>query len=185
MLRQAILPIPDPSSLNHVVKYFQLHYYDVLTLSYAKAKEHLKELQVTDTHQVLLSFSMLCEDTLNKVQEYVQYFTKQVIPYANELNQKAQNGHNCEHCNGGCDMGHKSLLMQLYQGHQDLQRSVHELQMAALPLYSNLQYPEVYKSLRSDLHFLYSTIDDLIYLEESLLIPKLLESQKKINAHAI
>lgn len=185
MLRQTILPIPDPSSLDNVVKHFKLHYYDVLTRSYAKASELLRKLQAADTHQVLLSFSMLCEDTLSKVQEYVQYFTGQVIPYVNELNEKARNGHNCEHCSGGCDMGHKALLMQMYQSHQDLQRSVFDLQMAALPLYSNLEYPEVYKSLRSDLHVMYATLHDLIYLEESLLIPKLLESQKKINAHVI
>jgi hypothetical protein len=183
MLRQSLPPLYEQSSLDDMIGYFQLNYYDVISTSGAQAKERLKALWHADEHNLLHTFYQLCEAVLEKVYGYIHDFETQVIPYAKELNEKSNSGHNCAHCSGKCDMGHQALLMQLYHGHQQLQNSLHNLKMGALPLYSNLEYPVLYKLLRDDLHFIHSKIHDLIYLEEAVLIPKLLESQKKINAH--
>lgn len=166
-----------------MIGYFQLNYYDVISVACAKVKERLKELRIGDKHHLLHAFYQLSESALEKVYGYIHDFEMKVVPYAKELNEKSINGHNCAQCSGKCDMGHHALLMQLHHGHQHLQNSLHDLKMGALPLYSNLEYPAMYKALRDDLHFIHAKIHDLIYLEEAVLIPKLLESQKKINAH--
>ncbi len=182
MLRQAVLLPSYDASLEDIIAHLQVHYYEALTALQAQAMAYLRLLQSAGTHP-FHSFSIACEDTLGKVGLTIDFFSRRVLPYTKELDEKAQSGHDCTHCSGGCDMGHKALLMELHQGHGELRRAMYELYTTALPLYSNLEYPEVYKSLRKELHVMDTALHHLIYLEESWLMPKLLESQKKIHAY--
>lgn len=54
--------------------------------------------------------------------------------------------------------------------------------MVALPLYSETMYPDVYRLLRNHMALIENTLTELFSIEETRLIPKIIESQKKINA---
>lgn len=183
MLQQILLQHGEDLSLEEITEYFQMNFYDVLKLLCNKAHAQADELKQTDELQFTQVYLGLCNQTLDKINKYIQDFYQYLVPYSKELHTKAVTGHNCANCKGVCDMGHNALLMQMREGHRELQTLLHELQMNALPLYSNLEYPAVYKMLRNKMQLINMKLRELIYMEEAVLIPKLLESQKKINAH--
>jgi len=54
--------------------------------------------------------------------------------------------------------------------------------MAALPLYAETIYPDVYRLLRNHMALIGSSLTDLYTAEEIQLIPKVIEAQRNINA---
>lgn len=54
--------------------------------------------------------------------------------------------------------------------------------MAALPLYSGAIHLDLYKILQNQMALLENCLAELLVLEETQLIPKIMEAQSNINA---
>jgi hypothetical protein len=79
-------------------------------------------------------------------------------------------------------MLHEVKLTEFKESHKLVKDILNRLQMMSLPLHSETIYPDVYKLLRNQMTLLENTLTDLLYLEETYLIPKIAEAQKNINA---
>jgi hypothetical protein len=117
------------------------------------------------------------EETL----DYIKARKEKYIPYIAELFQKAETKHDCANCSGNCKVGHSMQLVELRSSNGSIKDILYRLQIVALPLYSETIYPDAYRVLRNQMALLENNISELFFLEETYLIPKVIEAQKMIN----
>jgi len=171
-------------TLLEVAEKLHIDYYSIINGMVHAAGEKLTELKRIDVHHFTTRYINTCETVLSNIQQYLHERKSVLMPYLKTLHQKDITGHNCSTCSGACDMGHLSHFASLRDSHIKLGEELYQLQLSALPLYSNLNYPAVYSTLRCEMQLLDSLLRELIYLEEAFLMPGIIKSQKKINAHA-
>ncbi len=170
-------------SLIDIAESLHVNYYDILIAMILRASEMLENLKRLDIHGTAHQYTKTCTDVLKKIQVCMNDRKQALLPYISDLYNKDAAGHNCGICSGACDIGHQFHLMQLHESHKELTKMLFELQYSALPLYSNIGYPEIYRELRNEMYLVDTIVKELFFLEESNLVPKILESQKKINVH--
>jgi hypothetical protein len=129
------------------------------------------------TSQYIVMCSKLVEETL----DYIKARKEKYIPYIAELFQKAETKHDCANCSGNCKVGHSMQLVELRSSNGSIKDILYRLQIVALPLYSETIYPDAYRVLRNQMALLENNISELFFLEETYLIPKVIEAQKMIN----
>ena len=78
-------------------------------------------------------------------------------------------------------MQHELQLNDLKQSQSQLKDILNRIQMVALPLYSETIYPDVYRLLRNHMALIENTLNELYSVEETRLIPRIIEAQKTIN----
>lgn len=159
-------------------------YYNVINTLCETAKKQARKLQELEVHQSTSQYIMLCNRILDEILRYVKNKKDHFLPYMNELFEKQETGHDCRNCTGtgSCDMQHNLQLMELIESHAQIKDILYRLQMVALPLYSETIYPDVYRILRSHMALIENNLTELFSVEETLLIPKVTEAQKRINA---
>jgi hypothetical protein len=172
----------DRLSLQELSEKLNLNYYDIITDMSHVAMQKLEELKAKDIHQCTSQYTELCSKALEHIARYLHHRKQELLPYLNELHDKDITGHNCSACTGGCDIRHHAYLAELQQSHKDVCQLLYQLQTAALPLYSELPPPGIYRSLRDEMLLIDTIMKELFHMEEANLIPKMLQSQKKINA---
>lgn len=170
-------------SLLQVAEKLHVDYYSVLNAIVKAAGDKLAELKQIDVQRYTAQYTQACEAVLCCIQQYLHDRKDVLIPYVKELHQKDAGGHNCSSCSGSCDMGHLSHFAALRESHKKLTEMLHDLQMSTIPLYSNIGFPAVYVTLRCEMQLLDAIVRELIYMEEAHLMPGIVKSQKKINAH--
>lgn len=173
----------DTLSLQELSETLHLNYYDILSAMVTQAKVRLQELKMADMHQTTRQYTDICEKVLACIYQYLHECTQDLLPYLKELHEKDISGHNCSTCQGGCDIRHQSHLMHLEQSHMQLHKLLYELQSAALPLYSHHPFPSIYRNLRDEMLLIDTILRELFHIEEANMMPKILQSQKKINIH--
>ncbi len=104
------------------------------------------------------------------------------MPYVHELVEKTTANHDCSNCSGSCKLGHDMQITELNASNDWAKRILHRLQLASLPLYSQTMYPDEYRVLRNRMALIEMNMTELFFLENTYLIPKIVEAQKKINA---
>lgn len=172
----------DTLSLQELSEKLNLNYYDIIADMNRHAVQKLAELKAQDIHQCTSQYTQLCSVALERITKYLHHRKQELVPYLNELHEKDVTGHNCGTCKGGCDIRHHAYLLELQQSHKDICQILYQLQAAALPLYSELPPQGIYRSLRDEMLLIDTIMKELFHMEEANLIPKMLQSQKKINA---
>ncbi len=171
----------DNLSLKDLAERLHLNYYEILSSMIRQATILLGELKHTDLHQTTQRYTNICSQVLECMQLYLHDRREQLVPYMNELHEKDDNLHDCSTCEGNCNVRHYSYLMNLQESHGKLRKLFYELQTGALPLYSSTVYPAVYRKLRDEMLLIDAIARELMYIEEAEMIPKIVQSQKKIN----
>lgn len=171
----------DTLSLKDLAEELHLNYYDILAGLLSQATLMLEELKRADLHQTAHTYIETCAEVLDCMKQYLHGRKEQLVPYLQELHSKDAAGHDCRYCKGGCDVPHFAHLMNLQESHGKLRKLFYELQSAALPLYSPMLYPAVYRKLREEMMLIDTIARELFYIEESVVMPKIVQSQKKIN----
>eukprot|EP01012_Entosiphon_sulcatum_P032011 TRINITY_DN40748_c0_g1_i1.p1 TRINITY_DN40748_c0_g1~~TRINITY_DN40748_c0_g1_i1.p1 ORF type:complete len:179 (+),score=21.79 TRINITY_DN40748_c0_g1_i1:73-537(+) len=129
-------------------------------------------------------------------QAYSQYFitfknhllqfieTRQTVflPYIDELFNKSATGHNCSTCSGRCEVQHGIKLLELNTTLEQLRSIAADLK-TTLPSLANTAYKGELKILHNEVELLHNVINELLYLESEVLIPKIKEAQNSINAY--
>ena len=129
-------------------------------------------------------YTNLCMGIIQQIKQIVEERKAVIVPYMNELSEKSSSGHDCQNCSGGCKVNHSFHLKQLEDSHYNIREMLHRLQKLALPLYSEEQYSNAYKLLRNEMLLIDTTISEMFFIEESLLIPKMFDAKNIINASA-
>lgn len=174
----------NSEALKPLVERVDRSYYNVINTLCETAKKQARKLQELEVHQSTSQYITLCNRILDEIQRYVKNKKDHFLPYMNELFEKQETGHDCRNCTGtgSCDMQHNLQLMELKESHAQIKDILYRLQMVALPLYSETIYPDVYRILRSHMALIENSLTELFSVEETLLIPKVSEAQKTINA---
>ena len=159
-------------------------YYDVILELCQGAINNASKLQELEVQRPTSQYIILCNNLIADIQKYIQTRKVYFIPYIHELHEKDSTKHDCGNCSGKCHMQHDMKLGELKESHKQIKDIVSHLQMMSLPLHAETIYPDVYKLLRNQMVLLENTLTDLLYLEDSYLLPKLTEAQKNINAHS-
>lgn len=168
-------------SLQALINKLDKDYYQVLNSICENASLHAKTMQ-EEAHSATSLYVSMSLKLLQQIKDLLAIRTSVIFPYVNELNEKVQEGHDCRNCSGNCNAGHNMHLASLKSTHKNIKEILFRLQMVASPLYANNDYPPSYKILRNEITIIDTTLTELFYLEESALIPKVMQAQKSMHA---
>ncbi len=159
-------------------------YYDVINGLCEIAKKQANKLRELEVHQSASQYVILCCRLIEEIEQHIKARKESFIPYAMKLAEKESDDHDCANCKGGgaCNLQHEMHLVELKESHNRIKDILYRLQMVALPLYSETLYPDVYRVLRNQMALLENALTELFFIEDAYLIPKVIETQKKIHA---
>ncbi len=171
------------NDLGKLVQDLEKDYYDTILHQCKNAARLLSELQQSEVSPATTLYLSLATKLLDQVQDFLTMRTAVLLPYVAELFTKDVEGHDCNNCSGNCGMKHAAQLMGLKESHQRIKEILYRLQMVAMPLYTATEYPNAYKMLRNEMMLIDTALTELFYVEEAMLVPKILEAQNHIHAH--
>ncbi len=158
-------------------------YYNAIIDLCKAAQKYALRLKELEVQQATSQYISLCSSLIEEIQSYINNKIEVLIPYVQSLYEKKEEGHDCKNCtgSGGCSMQHELQLNDLKQSQSQLKDILNRIQMVALPLYSETIYPDVYRLLRNHMALIENTLNELYSVEETRLIPRIIEAQKTIN----
>lgn len=171
------------NDLKSLVNKLNVDYYSVLAGMCNTATTLVEGLEQQEPNQSTVLYMSLSKKLLEQVKDLITLRTEMLLPYAVELHAKEVEGHDCSTCEGGCSFKHSTQLIGLKESHQKIKEILYRLQMVALPLYTEMEYPTEYKVLRNEMMLIDTALTELFYIEEASLIPKIMEAQKNIHAY--
>jgi hypothetical protein len=78
---------------------------------------------------------------------------------------------------------HAEQIAGLQERHQGIRQELENLQETGLQLMTISAISDVYQQLRADMLNMDAALSDLLFIEESALVPMVLDLQQKIGAH--
>jgi len=175
---------PFSETLLPLIERLDKLYYDNLIVLCSAAQKYAQKLKDLEANSSTSQYVSLCLKLVDEIQSLIAIKKEHFIPYALTMFDKSNTGHDCSSCQGGCNLHHDIQLKDMKQSHMQLKDIIYRVQMVALPLYSETIYPDVYRLLRNHMALIENTLTELFSLEETRLIPKIIEAQKTINARA-
>ncbi len=171
-------------SLAGLVHKLDRDFYGVITKICKETSENTASIEELEVHQSNSQYLLSCKKLMSKVCQYVKTLYEYFIPYFNELDEKVKTNHDCLNCSGRCHFNHETKLAEFSNAHNNIKDVLYRLQMLSLPLHLDTTHPEAYKTLRNQIAILENTINDLFFLEEAVLIPKIIVAQKNIHVRS-
>lgn len=170
------------SDLEELAKRLDSDYYNALKVQCDTVTGLSRELLEDGAHPSTNLYVSLATKLMEQVEELIVLRQEVILPYIKDLSTKKGEGHDCRNCAGGCHVAHNSHLFSLKDSHKRIKEILFRLQSVALPLYTDMNYPAGYKTLRNEMMIMDTVLTELFYLEEANLIPRVLEAQKAIHA---
>lgn len=170
------------SDLEELVKKIDKDYYSVLKGMCTNISNLSNQLLNNEAHPSTSLYISLAAKLTEQIDELILLRQEMILPYIKDLSVKKDEGHDCRNCSGGCHVEHNAHLFSLKDSHKRIKEVLFRLQTVALPLYSDMDYPADYKTLRNEMMIMDTVLTELFYLEEANLIPRVLEAQKAIHA---
>ncbi len=168
--------------IDELISRLDTGYYAALDIVCSNARNCASQLSADESHPSIALYTSIYSALLDEIQRLLVFRRTVVIPYVKELVAKVADGHNCKNCSGNCHVGHSAQLLTLMESHNDIKEVLAGLHAAAMPSYGDMEYPVGYKILRNEIAVIDTMLTELFYIEESSLIPKVIEAQNAINA---
>jgi hypothetical protein len=137
-----------------------------------------------EAHQSESSYTTLSARLAEQAVTYLSLHRQSLLPYLNDLVRKEEAGHDCRGCSVSCNEQHAAQLTAIRDAHRQLQDTMDQLRPAAASLPGETKQPDGDKSLRKDIRKLDEYLSELMYLEETAIIPTIVEAQQAIHAHS-
>jgi hypothetical protein len=178
------LPIPAQQDLQQLLSSLTDKYAMLETIR-QRMDGSLPEVQLSVRDGNMRLYTGLCTNLSTILGQYMRLRRLVLLPYLQELQDKEEDGHDCKSCGGGCSLQHTSQVNSMRQAHAEISEILDHLQPAAIKLSvaSQNEHHERYQQLRSDMMQLELQLRELLFIEESALIPRILELQQNIGAH--
>ncbi len=167
--------------LPEVANMLDAEYYDMMHRLCGNAEgyiEHLDAATDVDTQAYNSYFKNFRDHLLKFVETRKAVF----LPYIDELYNKSATGHNCATCSGRCEVQHGIKILELNSSVEQL-RNVAAGLKTSLPSLNNTAFKGELKILHNEIELLHNIINELLYLESEVLIPKIKEAQNSIHAY--
>lgn len=171
----------ETKALAQIVERLSSNSYNNLEELCQKATLLADRLEKQEIQSQVTQYTSFCISVLREVQTFVDDRKNRFVPYINSLSDKVENNHDCSSCSGGCKFNHDVHLLELAATAKQMKELLNRLQMATLPLYIDAIYPDSYRLLRGFMSLLETNLSELLFLENTHLIPKVKEAQTKIN----
>jgi len=170
--------------LSHLSDKLNSDYYSVIEKLCVGAGNNLSLLQQLEVQPSAASYIERCNALIDEIKNFINARKGYYSPYLYELHRKEDASHDCSSCSGNCHAGHNIKLAEIKESIARIKDLPNRLQMMSLPLHSETLYPDVYRALRNHLALLQDMLTELLFVEETYLIPKVAEAQKNINARS-
>jgi hypothetical protein len=118
-----------------------------------------------------------------EVSRYLRLRRLILVPYVYDLISKEEDGHDCRDCGGGCSVHHSVQIDHIRTAHRNIGKLISQVRANDLPFTPGMERHEAYRMLRLAMVLLNNTLTEILFIEESALIPMLTELQQKIGAH--
>lgn len=168
--------------LDDLAQRLEKDYYDSVEVMCANAGSQAGLLKDEEEHPSTALYADQCNRIIDDVKEMMRMRKSVLLPYIADLKVKKDEGHDCRNCSGKCHVEHNAYLVNLRLANTEVKEVLNKLHEEALPLYDGVVYPRAYAVLRNEMSVLDTALTELFYLEESSLIPKVLEAQRSIHA---
>ena len=175
-------PVATDEQARRVIQNLEKNFYGPLDIICQRLMDLGMSLKETDEQQHFSVYSSLLLGFVTQVQHICHDRRSVTLPYLTEIAGKAQSGHNCLNCADDCDTEHNTHVSRIENDHYGVRDIFGRLQKIAPPLFSEEGSNESYRLIRKELAKMNSLVFELLYLEESQLIPVILDTQRKINA---
>ncbi len=168
--------------LQPFVERLEKDFYNGIESLCVAARQQAGRLNELELHKTNSQYSKLCIKIIDEIKGYITQRKEGLLPYLTKLYAQEEVNHNCLNCTGNCSLQHELQIENIKESHIKIRETLYKLQMAALPLYSESIYPDVYRILRNQMALLENSLSQLAFLEENYLIPKIVEVQNNIHA---
>lgn len=177
------LPLPDCQDLRQLIalldgKYAQLANYC------ERSGTLLPEVQYRDHDAKLRIYTSLCANLNTQLGQYMRLRRLVILPYFEELKKKEEEGHDCRTCGDRCEMQHARHLADIQEAHMSLHELAEHLHPFNLALPdSSLTGSELLRDFRATVIKVEELLAEILFIEESALVPLIKELQRKIWVH--
>ncbi|WP_123985406.1 hypothetical protein [Taibaiella soli] len=128
-------------------------------------------------------YASLCIKLTEEIQEELDRNNATLVPYVKQLHEKEQTGHNCLSCSGGCKVKHMQQVFTIREAQQKIKEIIYRLGQLSHPVNEKgVEQMAQQEKLQKNIQLLDNQITEIFYLEEAILIPKILDAQNNINA---
>ncbi len=149
----------------------------------AKANACISALSEAPGQKDIASYTGVCSRLTVQTEQYMRLRRLVLVPYIHDLVNKEEDGHDCRSCSGNCSVRHADQNRQLKAAHSLIRSLLYQLQAGGIPAYHPDQNPEALRSLRTTMLLLDAALSEVIFIEESELLPEMIDLQEKIGAH--
>ena len=174
----------EPSfALQSLLAYLEKEYYTPVERLCVGITDCVTEIHHGDVHQSASLYTSLSKKLVEQVGRYIRLRRLSLLPYLNELVEKEDDGHDCRKCATSCTIRHSSQVTDIQDAHRQIRETLDKLRAIVEPVNHELLHQDWEKTLRKEIALLDEQLSELLYLEETALIPKIADAQKSIHAH--
>ncbi len=177
------LPLPDRQDLRQLIARLDA-IYGQLIIQRDRVSSLLPDVQYADRNGKLRIYTSLCGNLTSQLEQYMRLRRLVILPYLEELRTKEEEGHDCRSCEGRCDMQHAQHLAEIRDAHISLRELLEHLHPFSLTLpVSALSGTDLLREFRASVLKLEENLAEVLFIEESAMVPLIIELQRKIGAH--
>lgn len=178
-------PVSEPSfALQSLLEYLEKEYYKSLEQMCGDVTNSITAIHGGDTEQSASLYTALSKKLVEQVTRYVRLRRLSLVPYLHELVEKEESGHDCRACSSSCTIRHSSQIHDIHDAHKQIRDTLSMLRAIEAPIACEQSAAKPECKLRQQVADLDEQLSELLYLEETALVPKITEAQKAIYAHS-
>lgn len=177
------LSAPLPQDLQCLLNRLQEEEYQYLASLCNRIDTAIADLRGQEDFSRVADYAGLCSGLINEVRRYMRMRRLVLLPYIQELIDKEDNGHDCRMCGGGCSARHRDQVNCVRKAHAGIRERLYQVQTGPTPVYQSGAFPEGFRAMRTHILLMQTALMELLFIEESALIPRLIELQHNIGAH--
>lgn len=170
------------NTIHELVDLFYKDYYTIMEERRKGISDNIESLANSGPGDEVLRYLERCGILAGEIKNHLEYRMDTLLPYMRDLGRKNAEGHNCATCSGGCHVGHSAKIAELSLSHQSVKNTLEALRSLELDASDDITRREI-EALQEEIQLMESTLSELYYLEQEVLVPKLREAQRRINAN--
>lgn len=170
-------------ALQSLLAYLEKEYCAPIERISKKISDCIAEIHGGDVHQSASLYTTLSTKLVEQAGLYIGLHRRSLRPYLEELIRKEEAGGDCRLCSVTCSERHSTQLTEIQEVHIQLHETLDQLRAIVEPLQHETSYPDSERNLRREVKRLDEYVSELIYLEETAIIPMIIEAQNVIHAN--
>jgi hypothetical protein len=168
------------TKLSDLTSYITKEYYESAYINGKQAIGRINHLKQTDDNVGGSEILHRYEQIVGEMQKFNTQRLVYFVPYLKELVDKNEEGHNCSTCSGKCDMHHTARLLDFNLSLEEIKNATYRERDLLTNGYNGVHV--ALQQVHQDIKNLNEILSKLFIIEQTTLLPKIKEAQKKINA---